>query len=147
MFKSILYTINGNKKNIMWAFKLLTGSIITVTLLFAVFLVRDFINSIDSSNLYNSDEYNIVFLDNNLFYFCLLEDNDDEFVRCNEPYYLVRKQEEVSEGKREEKIYVREPAEEEIYQPDGPIFLKKERIVYIAKIGDESAVLEYINDN
>ncbi|MCA9383349.1 hypothetical protein KC909_03215 [Candidatus Dojkabacteria bacterium] len=96
--------------------------------------------------VYNQDEYNIVYLDNNLFYFCLIEDFNPDYLKCNEPFYLVRKREDNPEtGEQTEQVFVKSPEEEEIYSPDGAIYLNKDKIVYIAKIGESSPVLEYIN--
>ncbi|MFQ5493345.1 MAG: hypothetical protein ACE5DX_04265 [Candidatus Dojkabacteria bacterium] len=99
-----------------------------------------------SSGLYNSDEYNIVFLDNSLFYFCKLEDFNRDYIACNEPYYLVRRN-VTEKGKTEEKVLIRTPNEEEVYQPEGPFYIQKSKISYIAKVGDESAVIDYIQRN
>ncbi len=96
-------------------------------------------------SLYSNQEYNIVYMNGNLFYFCQLEDFNSEYTKCNNPYYLVKRKEAGADGKSEEKVYVTTPENEEIYQPEGSIFLKKENIVYVAKVGSESSVLEYIN--
>ncbi len=97
------------------------------------------------ASLYNNNEYDIVFLNSNLFYFCKLEEFNSEYIKCNDPYYLVRKKEDQADGTKQEKVYVTKPSDEEIYQPEGAIYLAKQNIVYIAKIGDKSAVMDYIN--
>ncbi|MBN2100374.1 hypothetical protein JW710_00555 [Candidatus Dojkabacteria bacterium] len=97
-------------------------------------------------SVYEQDKYHIVYMNNNLFYFCKLESYNSEYVECKDPYYLVRKKEENNDGVEEDKIYVRRPAEEEIYNPEGSIYLKKDNIVYLAKLSDDSVVLEYIKN-
>ena len=96
-------------------------------------------------SLYSNSHYDIVFLNNNLFYFCKLEEFNSEYIKCNDPYYLVKRKETQLDGTNEDKVYVTKPSDEEIYQPDGPIYLRKENIVYIAKVGDESVVKQYID--
>ncbi len=96
---------------------------------------------------FGSDTYNIVFLQNNLFYFCKIENLNSEYIKCNDPYYLVRKKEAGSDGKSEEKIYVTKPSKEEVYQPEGAFYILKSNIVYIAEIGKDSQVYSFINQN
>lgn len=96
---------------------------------------------------FGSDTYNIVFLQNNLFYFCKIEDLNSEYIKCNDPYYLVRKKETGTDGKSEEKIYVTKPSKEEVYQPEGAFYILKSNIVYIAEIGKDSQVYSFINQN
>lgn len=100
---------------------------------------------VSNQNLYNNSDYQIVYLNNNLFYFCKLEDFSPEYVACNDSYYLVRKTETAEDGSKADKVYVRKPSEEELSKPEGSIYLLKENIVYIAKIGSDSSVLELIN--
>ena len=76
----------------------------------------------------------------------MIEDFNPDYLKCNEPFYLVRKREDNPEtGEQTEQVFVKSPEEEEIYSPDGAIYLNKDKIVYIAKIGESSPVLEYIN--
>jgi len=120
---------------------LLSGTILSI-----IFIKKfDEANKTDKNTLYNTEEYNIVFLNNNLFYFCKLSDFNEEYIACNNPYYLVRKTETDPEtGKNTERVFVKKPQEEEIYSPEGAIYLKKDNIVYIAKVGEDSPVFEYI---
>lgn len=98
-------------------------------------------------NIYESDNYSIVFLENNLFYFCIIKDYNQDFIECQNPYYLIRRNETLEDGTREERVFVTTPSEQEVYQPSGSYFLSKSKIVYITEIGDESAVMEYILQN
>lgn len=120
-------------------------SVFTLVSLVLVDEVKARHNVLGEQNLYNQNEYHIVYLDNNLFYFCKLQDFNNEFIACNDSYYLVRKSETKEDGTKEDKVYVRRPSEEELSKPEGAIYLLKENIVYIAKIGAESSVLEFIN--
>lgn len=121
--------------------------VLTVLSLGSLILLNEYISREKSSqqNLYNQSEYQIVYLNNNLFYFCKLEDLNPEYVACNDSYYLVKKTETDAAGKKEDKVYVKKPSEEELSKPEGSIYLLKENIVYIAKIGAESSVLDLIN--
>lgn len=123
--------------------------IFTIVAILAIRLLSklDTLNSQPEIEAFSSNEYNIVFLNNNLFYFCKLENINSEYVKCNEPYYLVRKKETAEDGKSEEKIYVRKPSEEEVYQPDGALYIFKSNIVYIAKVGTDSQVFSVIKQD
>lgn len=126
--------------------KAIFGVLVLVVLtLVAVLLFNRVRNTFWRDSLYEFDQYHIVFMDNNLFYFCKLSDYNAEYIECREPYYLVRKKVDNEDGTTEEKVYIRKPSEEEIYVPEGSIYLKKDGIVYIAKLSDDSPVLDYID--
>ena len=117
-------------------------------LLFVLNSLKDYKQKIAvEPTLYSNSEYEIVFLNNNLFYFCKLEAFNSEYIKCNDPYYLVKRKEVQPDGTNEDKVYVTKPSDEEIYQPEGSIYLQKANIVYIAKVGSESAVMQYIDQN
>ena len=146
--KKVKYSNNVDKQNYgkIRSFKVIAVGMFMIAII--LFSITNLISifSIFEPTVYGSSDYQIIFMDNNLFYFCQLEDFNTEFVKCKSPYYLVRRQEEDEQGKKEEKVYVSKPEDEEIYQPEGPILLNKEKIVYISKIGSESSVLEYIEN-
>lgn len=116
-------------------FLVVTGSILFGTKL---------INKLQDKTLYETKKYYTVYLQEGLFYFCKLHDYNSEYLECRDPYYLVRDQVKNAQGKLEDKIFVKRPADEEIYKPSGAMFLKKDRIVYIVKIDDNSPVLKYM---
>jgi hypothetical protein len=132
-------------KFLMTLGKAILFGLIAAALVFFIYQkVMDIKSEKEAPSVYGSDEYSIVFLNNNLFYFCKLEEFNQEFVECNDPYYLVRRNETAEDGTKEEKVFVTRPVDEEIYKPEGSIFIRKETIVYVAKVGDKSAVNEYI---
>jgi len=139
-------TINF-KKYFKPALRVVVGFLLFSGLL--LFVLNNFINYFEKvkkdPTLYSNSEYDIIFLNNNLFYFCKLEEYNAEYIKCNDPYYLVKRKEDQPDGTKADKVYVTTPAAEEIYEPQGSIYLRKENIVYIAKIGDESAVKQYID--
>lgn len=100
----------------------------------------------EGETLYSKTEYHTVYMDNDLFYFCKIKDYNKDYIACNEAYYLVRKEVEGEEGESEKKVFIRQPEDEELYKPEGPIYLKKDKITYIAKISDDSPVYEYIEN-
>lgn len=140
---------NKEKLDTVHMVKLLIGVVFVLIVSFSllvlsiVSLSQNKKKNTEQPTLYNSNEYQIVFLQNNLFYFCQLNDYNKEYVECNEPYYLVRKSEE---GEAEDRTFVAKPSDEEVYQPDGPIYIRKENIVYISKVGEDSSVLQFINE-
>ena len=128
---------------------LIVFSLINLTLFFIlgnVALFKNLTQRQEKNSLYSSTDYRMVFMNNNLFYFCKLTDFNDEFIACNDPYYLVREYEKDADGNQQEKVYVKKPADQEIAMPEGAIYLKKDNIVYITKIGENSPVMEVVND-
>lgn len=120
--------------------KLVTAAVVAIVVLTAMLTATRLLQK----TAFAEGEYNIVYLDNSLFYFCLLSDLNSEYLECGSPYYLARTEETQEDGSTQERVYVTTPAAEEIYQPEGSIFLRKERVVYIAKVGTDSPVLKSI---
>lgn len=106
---------------------------------FASFLI------IGRDTIYDSEDYQIVYLDGGLFYFCMIEDRNNEYIVCHDPYYIVQRQEIDENGDKTTNSYVTTPQEEEIFKPEGPLYIKKDMIVYIADVGEESQVQQYID--
>lgn len=118
-----------------------------------VYIVRatDLFNILKKADLYKVDQHQIVFMDNDQFYFCKLQDYNREYYLCQEAFYLKTKEVKETDpvtGKqtKDSQLYLTKLGVEEIHQPQDYLWIRKDKVTYIEDFAEDSQLLQAIKN-